>query len=184
MKRTHLTSWHFLLILAAVVLFLTDRNSPSAPQTHAPDPSWQVYFSPNGGATTGIVETLDRAGESILVQAYSFTSAPISEALVRAHKRGVAVQVILDRSQRTEKYSAADFLANSGIITRIDAAHAIAHDKVMIIDEKTVITGSFNFTMAAEKRNAENLLIIRSNELAAQYVVNWQIHQRHSTPFR
>jgi phosphatidylserine/phosphatidylglycerophosphate/cardiolipin synthase-like enzyme len=48
------------------------------------------------------------------VQAYSFTSAPTAKALVEAHKRGVRVDVILDQSNRTDEYSAADFLANSG----------------------------------------------------------------------
>ena len=77
----------------------------------------------------------------MLVQAYSFTSAPIAKALVDAHKRGVDVRVILDKSQRTEKYSSADFVAHAGILTLIDAKHAIAHNKVMVIDGETVLTG-------------------------------------------
>ena len=182
MKRAPLTSWHFLLILAAVVLFLTGRNGPSVSQTEIPAPKWHVYFSPHGGATSAIVTALDQARKSILVQAYSFTSPPITSALVRAHKKGVEVQVILDKSQETAKYSSADLLINAGIKTLFDAAHAIAHNKVMIIDHGTVITGSFNFTNAAEERNAENLLIIRSNDLGARYVRNWQDHQLHSTP--
>ena len=68
-----------------------------------------VYFSPHGGCTDAIVKELDAAKESVLVQAYSFTSAPIAKALMEAHKRGVKVQVILDKSQRTEKYSSATF---------------------------------------------------------------------------
>ncbi len=86
-------------------------------------------------------QALAGARQTVLVQAYSFTSAP--KALVDAHKRGVRVEVILDKSQRTEKYSAADFLAHAGIPTRIDAQHAIAHNKIMILDRATVITGSF-----------------------------------------
>jgi len=88
----------------------------------------------------------------VLVQAYSFTFAPIAKALLNAHKRGIKVEVILDKSQRTQKYSSADFMANSGIPTKIDAVHAIAHNKVMVIDGETVITGSFNFTRAAEEK--------------------------------
>lgn len=78
------------------------------------------------------------------------TSAPIAKALLNAHKRGVKMEVILDKSQRTQKYSSATFLLNVGIPVKIDAQHAIAHNKVMIIDGETVITGSFNFTRAAE----------------------------------
>src|SRR5579862_8891866 len=72
----------------------------------------QVYFSPHGGATDAVVNSLERATNTVLVQAYSFTSAPIARALVDAQRRGVKVRVILDKSQRTEKYSEADFLRN------------------------------------------------------------------------
>ena len=65
----------------------------------------------------------------------------------------------------------------------IDAAHAIAHNKVMVIDSGVVITGSFNFTKSAEERNAENLLVIRSPELAKIYSVNWAEHKKHSEAY-
>jgi phosphatidylserine/phosphatidylglycerophosphate/cardiolipin synthase-like enzyme len=166
-------------ILAAVCILVLISVASAQPALN-PSPAWQVYFSPGGGATAAICQALSTAKSSILVQAYSFTSAPIAEALVKAHKRGVKVQVILDRSQRTQKYSSATFLVNSGIPTRIDAAHAIAHNKVMIIDNEIVITGSFNFTKAAEEKNAENLLVIRNRELAARYADNWHHHDGHS----
>lgn len=121
-----------------------------------------VYFSPHGGATQAIIDQIYSAKTEILVQAYSFTSAPIAKALVDAHKRGVRVEAILDRSQRKDSYTEATFLANMGVPTFIDDKHAIAHNKVMIIDKEIVITGSFNFTKAAEERNAENLLILVS----------------------
>ena len=143
----------------------------------------EVHFSPRGGCTEAVVKELDAAKASVLVQAYSFTSAPIAKALVNAHKRGVKVQVVLDKSQRTEKYSSATFLVNMGIPTLIDAQHAIAHNKIMIVDGVTVITGSFNFTKNAEENNAENLLVIRSPELAAKYAANWKAHAAHSEPY-
>jgi phosphatidylserine/phosphatidylglycerophosphate/cardiolipin synthase-like enzyme len=91
--------------------------------------------------------------------------------------------MLLPYRQRTEKYSSADFLANQGVPTMIDAQHAISHNKVMIIDGETVLTGSFNFTKAAQEKNAENLLIIRDPALAAQYTQNWQAHAQHSQPY-
>ena len=112
------------------------------------------------------------------------STAPIAKALVDAHKRGVKVFVILDKSQRTEKYSSADFVRNAGIPTYIDAKHAIAHNKVMVIDSKTVLTGSFNFTKAAEENNAENLLVIQDPALAAKYAANWQTHYKHSEVYQ
>ena len=126
------------------------------------------------------MKEMEQAKTSVLVQAYSFTSAPIAKALLNAHKRGVKVEVILDKSQKTQKYSSATFLNNQGIPVKIDAQHTIAHNKVMIIDGETVITGSFNFTKAAEESNAENLLIIHDKKLAERYIKNWQEHERHS----
>jgi phosphatidylserine/phosphatidylglycerophosphate/cardiolipin synthase-like enzyme len=173
-----------LIPAAAVLTLVLLLCSPAARALdvdigHAPV---EVYFSPNDGATDAIVREITRARTEILVQAYSFTSAPIAKALLKAHKRGVKVQAILDKSQKTQKYSSASFLMNSGIPTYIDDRHAIAHNKIIIIDRAVVITGSFNFTKAAEERNAENLLIIRSKELAKPYIENWHRHREHSAP--
>ncbi len=143
------------------------------------------FFSPNGGCTEAVVSALDGAKKTVLVQAYSFTSAPIAKALVDAKKRGVDVRVILDKSQRTERYTSATFLANEGVPTYIDVAHKIAHNKVMIIDGHTVITGSFNFTKAAENGNAENLLVIsNAPDLSQRYTSNWKEHLGHSEPYQ
>jgi phosphatidylserine/phosphatidylglycerophosphate/cardiolipin synthase-like enzyme len=151
--------------------------------TSLPSNGIEVYFSPNGGCTDAVVKALGDAKQTVYVQAYSFTSAPIAKALVDAHKRGVQVKVILDKSQRTEKYSSADFVAHAGIPVQIDAKHAIAHNKIMIIDEEVVITGSFNFTKAAEEKNAENLLVIHSKDLAKKYLDNWREHSGHSVTY-
>jgi len=142
-----------------------------------------VCFSPHGGCTEAIVNQIDNAKSEILIQAYSFTSAPIAKALVNAHKRGVHVEIILDKSNKLEKYSSGDFTAHMGVTTYIDSQHAIAHNKIMIIDKETVITGSFNFTKAAEEKNAENLLIIRNKKLAEIYIDNWYKHKEHSEKY-
>ncbi len=148
------------------------------PQTHI-----HVYFTPGDSAEMAIVDQLLNAKESILVQAYSFTNPAIAAALVDARSRGVNVVILLDKSHRTQKYSAADFTVNAGIPTLIDDRHAIAHNKIMIIDGRVVITGSYNFTKAAEKSNAENLVIIESGSVAEKYHNNWQKHRRHSQPY-
>jgi phosphatidylserine/phosphatidylglycerophosphate/cardiolipin synthase-like enzyme len=145
-----------------------------------PLPPIEVHFSPDGGCTEAVVNEIEAAKTGILVQAYSFTSAPIAKALVAAHKRGVEVKAILDKSQETEKYTEADFLLHAGIGVLIDSAHAIAHNKIIIVDDKVVITGSFNFTKSAEEHNAENLLVIRDANMAATYTANWKSHAEHS----
>jgi phosphatidylserine/phosphatidylglycerophosphate/cardiolipin synthase-like enzyme len=157
----------FLSSLLLLVLFYLPgcQQAPAQVtdgQTAQSLPPIEVYFSPKGGCTQAVVKEIAAARSTILVQAYSFTSAPIAKAFVNAHKRGADVLIILDKSNHTEKYSSADFLHNVGIGVQIDARHQIAHNKIMVIDSQTVITGSFNFTKAAEENNAENLLVIRS----------------------
>jgi phosphatidylserine/phosphatidylglycerophosphate/cardiolipin synthase-like enzyme len=165
-------------------LLLALHSNSLAANTSTNNTSALVYFSPMGGCTDAIVQEISKAKSEILVQAYSFTSKDIAKALVDAHKRGVRTVIILDKSNVSQRYSAADFTNNSGIPTYIDAEHAIAHNKVMIIDRETVITGSFNFTKAAEEKNAENLLILRSRELTQRYIENWERHKQHSQEYK
>ena len=172
------------IILSSIVLLFSLQSYSQAIDLTLSNTPVSVYFSPNGGCTEAIIKEIDKAKSEILVQAYSFTSAPIAKALTEAHKRGVHVEIILDKSNETAQYSSADFTAHAGIPTYIDAVHAIAHNKIMIIDRETVITGSFNFTKSAEEKNAENLLILKSKELASGYIENWNAHKGHSEKFK
>ncbi len=142
-----------------------------------------VHFSPKGGCTEAVVQVLQKARHEILVQAYSFTSKPIAQALVDAKGRGVHVDVLLDRSNELETYSELSDLLGNGITPLIDAHHAIAHNKVMVIDGHTLVTGSFNFTNQAEHDNAENLLVLSGHpELVRAYRQNFMDHKGHCEP--
>ncbi len=164
----------FLLFIGPITASLAINQLKNCPSLH-------VCFTPGQNCTEEITNVIDEAKESIFVQAYSFTSMPIAEHLIAAKKRGVNVKVILDKSQKTQRYSASHFLVHQHIPCWIDDKPAIAHNKVMIIDEKEVITGSFNFTKAAQAHNAENLLVIRDPELAQIYLKNWQRRQQVSS---
>jgi phosphatidylserine/phosphatidylglycerophosphate/cardiolipin synthase-like enzyme len=145
--------------------------------------SLSAHFSPKGGCTAVVVAELGAARHEILVQAYSFTCPDIAKALVAAAGRGVRVSVLLDRSNESETYSELGDLVGHGIDLKIDASHAIAHNKVMVIDGRTVLTGSFNFTRQAEHENAENLLVLKNHhDLAAHYKTNFLAHHGHSHP--
>ena len=141
-----------------------------------------VYFTPPAGAAQAIVRAVDASQKEVLVQAYGFTHNAIAQSLLRAHARGVRVQVLLDaKSDKTNRY-VIDLLERAQVPLRGDGRHAIAHNKVMVIDESVVITGSFNFTNSAETRNAENFLILRSAPLAQTYKQQWETHWAHATP--
>ncbi len=166
----------FLLLWTLLLLVLTCGSVQAG--------SLRVYFSPQGGCTDAILSQINQAKSEILIQAYSFTSQPIARALIRAKERGVKITAILDKSNRSKKYSAATFLKNMGIPVFIDAQHAIAHNKIMIIDNRVVITGSFNFTQAAENKNSENLLVLEDiPEMTRAYQENFQAHLKHSVPY-
>ena len=103
--------------------------------------------------------------------------------IIDAGKRGVKVEAIIDAKQIHEKKVKIGLVAKGGVTVYLDGAHAIAHNKVMVIDGKIVITGSFNFTKGAESENAENILVIRSAELAAKYMANYKAHLAQSAKF-
>jgi phosphatidylserine/phosphatidylglycerophosphate/cardiolipin synthase-like enzyme len=108
----------FLSLFQVLVLLLVPSLSCPFNLTLNNTPA-QVYFSPRGGCTEAIINQINQAKIEILVQAFSFTSVPIAKALINAHKRGVKVQAILDKSQKSVKYTSAAFLANMGIPTLI-----------------------------------------------------------------
>ncbi|MGB6976009.1 MAG: phospholipase D family protein [Gammaproteobacteria bacterium] len=164
-----------LLYVSTALAYWPLLVNPNATNKFSPDATYQVCFTPDQNCTRLLVNAIHQAKSTIQVQAFSFTSAPIARALIEAHKRGIKVQVILDKSQfQGERYSSSKFLSRAGIPVYIDYQPNLAHNKVIILDGAIVVTGSFNFTKAAEKYNAENLLIIQDKKLAQAYVKNWQ----------
>lgn len=133
----------------------------------------EIAFSPRQGATELVIETIESAKKTIEVAAYSFTSEPIAKALLKAQKRGVKVRIILDKSQRTTNYSSYNFFINHNIDARINNQYAIMHNKFMIIDGVKLQLGSFNYTKAAEEKNAENVLVISLPYIVENYSLQW-----------
>jgi phosphatidylserine/phosphatidylglycerophosphate/cardiolipin synthase-like enzyme len=162
-------------------IFLCILSCISLAEPFAKTSSYDVCFTPGEDCTQLLVDAINKEEKSLLVQAYSFTSVPIARALVAAKRRGIDVRVILDKSQfSAEKYSASKFLDNQGIPVWIDSKPAIAHNKIFIFGTSSVATGSFNFTKAAQEKNAENLLIIYDAGLTEHYRQNWLKRQNAS----
>ncbi len=130
--------------------------------------AYEVYFCPEDACSSQIIRQIDRAQGYIYVAMYSFTVDSIADALIRARNRGVDVKVVMEKSQvgRGSEY---ERLKNAGIDVRLDKNPDYMHNKFMIIDGKIITTGSFNWSLRADKKNDENLLIVYSEELAKQY---------------
>lgn len=146
----------------------------------------EYAFTPGDDAAGLIVRTIDAARSQVLMQAFSFTHREIADALIRAHRRGLDVQIIADREQADSFESTAmRSLVDAGLSVFMDADHSAAHNKVIVIDQNAnqpaLITGSFNFTFAAQYRNAENVLVLHGNpDLTRAFFDNWQQHREHS----
>lgn len=149
----------------------------------------RVYFTPWDDAEGAIMRAIRSARQQVLVQAYIFTSGPIAGELISAKKRGIDVRVTADQEQaeRVATSRIAD-LARAGIPVWLEARYGAAHNKTMVIDAgtaaATVITGSYNWTVAAQKRNAENVLILSgAPDLAQAYKANWERHRAEAAPY-
>lgn len=166
-----------------LLLFITLSPTLVFADAFEPQASYTVCFTPQENCTQKIVATINNAVSNIWVQAYSFTSRPIADALLDATQRGVQVKIIIDKVN-LKPGSTPRFLARHQIPVWVDKKPAIAHNKVMIIDQTKVITGSFNFTRAAQYSNTENVLIIDDATLAKKYLQNWQLRQAKSEKLR
>lgn len=140
-----------------------------------------VYFSPNGGAAAAIVERVDAAKKTVHVMAYAISEDGITRALIAASKRGVEVRLIVDRHEQGGAGSTAGKIKHAGVPTTVDRAHALMHNKTMVIDDSIVITGSMNFTISGDKKNAENTLIIEDPGLAKIFDEDFHSHLAHSS---
>ena len=134
----------------------------------------QACFTPQHQCLPLILQEIRKAKQEILVQAYQLTSKPTAEALREAHEKGVTVKILADKSQETNSHSQIAFLAKMGIEVLIDSKPHIAHSKIILIDRKTLIGGSYNYSEGAEKFNAENVLILKNAPLIQEYLKNWE----------
>lgn len=167
-------------MVLGLLVFCSIAEWSQALELNLQDVLMEAYFSPGGGATEAVTREISKAKSEVLVLAYSLSSQPIVKALLEAQQRGLAVKIILDKSERGEGLTPAVLLANAGASVLLDGRHALAHSSCLIIDGQTVITGSFNYTKASEETNAEDLLILRAPRLAQVYRDYWEKHRAHS----
>ena len=178
------------LVFLAGLAFAAPAIAFDAADTIQANGTIEYAFTPGADAAAVIERRIDAARLQILVQAFTFTHRGIADALIRAHHRGVSVHLLVDKEQTDAVESAAmHALVEAGVAVFTDAEHSAAHNKVIVIDpageQPILITGSFNFTFAAQYRNAENVLVLVGNrELARAFYGNWQVHREHSMALR
>ena len=173
-----------LIALLSLLATPSVQARPPALPPMAAQGTVEVLFTPWDDAERALLRVIGQARRTIHIQAYTFSSRNIGWALGEAKKRGVQIEMLTDREQAARnEHSLVHALHDSGIAIWYEVRYAAAHNKVMIIDGLAVITGSFNFTTAAEQRNAENLLVIRDRALAARYTENWHAHASHSARY-
>lgn len=127
-----------------------------------------IYFSPKGGCKDTLISWINRANISIHILIYSFTLDQIGEALIEAYRRGIDIKVVFEKDQVT-KDSEYWRLKEAGIPVRNDTNPRLMHNKIMIVDGEVVITGSYNWSKSAEEWNNENLIVIKSRDVAKIY---------------
>ena len=151
--------------------------------------SVEVAFTPGDRIDRLIIGEIDASRHDVTMQAYSFTDRGIARAMIRARQRGVQVQVVADREQaRALPQNVLSDLAAGGVEVWLDGNFQAAHNKVIVIDadaqRATTITGSYNFTIAAQRSNAENVIVLRDNPAVARaYRDNWSRLKANATPW-
>ncbi|HKX42142.1 MAG TPA: phospholipase D family protein [Burkholderiaceae bacterium] len=150
----------------------------------------EVAFSPDEGSEALVVRVIDSAKTELRVLSYSFTSATITSALLRAKKRGVDVRLVADQKNNVSQDSsgkaraALSALLNAGVDVRTISVYPIHHDKVIVADRQTVELGSFNYSDAAAHKNSENVLVNWENpKLAAVYLQHFERNYRQASRY-
>ena len=164
----------WLVVLSLLLPLAAGAQTPRVQELEQGRP-WAAYFSAEGGAPQAVVEALGRARHTVQVQASTLGSPEITVALVEAHRRGVAVEVILN-GRRAGRSASVPTLARAGIRLLRDATHTVGETNAMVIDHQVVVLGSFSFAPSTEG----SLLVMHDPTLAGRYSENWQLHAAHS----
>ena len=143
----------------------------------------EIYYSPDDHPESILQDLLQGAQTSIYFLAYSFTSDPLSRVIRQRAESGVTVAGVMDANQaRTNMGAEYDMFRSAGLDVRLDGEDGLMHNKVLIIDGQTVVLGSYNFTASAARYNDENIVVLHSPQVAAQYVREFRRIQDAAQP--
>lgn len=161
------------LAFFTLIIFLSFFISPLSADEVATG-GIKVLFSPADECGKAILDAINSAEESIELAIYHFTSRELSKALVMAVRRGVIVRVFTDGENAREYYSKANFLKKNGVMVKLEEGEGLMHNKFCIIDDRLLITGSYNWTTSADLKNDENVIFINSKEAVKIYRLQFE----------
>jgi phosphatidylserine/phosphatidylglycerophosphate/cardiolipin synthase-like enzyme len=129
------------------------------------------FFAPRDRVMDKVVQEANKARHSIRFMAFTFTEADLAKQMISQAKLGVQVQGVVEVRGASQGQMPTLFCARQPAIeVKTDGNPGTMHHKVIIIDDETVITGSYNFTRTADTANDDSLLIIRNPAVAALYL--------------
>jgi phospholipase D len=174
----------FLFVLVAFFTVFSDMaNCEMTLESKSKDITLRILFIPGDNGTEAIVNEINKATSTIYMQAFAFTCRQIYDAIIKKLEENVRVYIILDAGQAMQKYSVysdLDKARSESCVVLIDKVAGYAHNKIIIIDSETVITGSFNFSKGAQQKNTENIVIIRNKQIAEVYLKNFLVREAKS----
>lgn len=130
----------------------------------------QIYFSPEDNFQAKLIQLINNSKKSVYFMIFAFTQRDVADALVDAKNRGVEVVGVFDEGFNNQNsYSLYSYLKNKGVDVKLDGNSFKLHDKVMMIDDEIVVTGSYNFTNSANSKNAENSIVIKNKKIYNRY---------------
>ncbi len=161
------------------------RSATPYPQVRLGSTNVEVYFSPQDGVAKHVLQRLAAAKRSIHFMAFSYTANTIADAMIAKVKAGLPVRGVFESQNAGGTGSAFGRLRQGDVDVLEDGNCYILHHKVIVIDERTVITGSYNFTSSAEKDNDENLVIVDDPILARAYLDEFErVYAQAQAPTR
>lgn len=134
----------------------------------------QAYFSPGPDCRIAIEQAMETAVDELLICVFTISDDRLSDAIMNAHRNGLTVRVISDNDKMYDRGSDVGRLSQAGVNVRIDLSPEHMHHKFMIIDGRTVMTGSYNWTRSAETRNEENLISVDDPQLAIRFTEEFE----------
>ena len=168
-------------VLFISFLSIVSISCSMIPNAYSDSADIKVCFTPGERCDKEIINEINHENNRVFVEAYYLTSASIINSIIKSSERGAEVKVILDKSQeRGKNMRYMDLLTSHSVPVWIDNTVSIAHNKIIILGDHEVITGSYNFTKSAQEKNAENVIIIHSADVQKKFLDNFQRRLSHS----